>query len=210
MRSHWERFAAALARHKILSIIGAVILLSAIVHFTDPNAASSGNHAAPTPTPTSTRSASASASHGASGKTATVVRQKPGFPPKTLSAFRAFAATGDASQIHEVKYQETGLPSCPEPQYIVAVSRAITGRALEADLSAFFMQHGLISDHCQAFVFAFHSRRDYKAHTDDGYTVGRVALTTNSASGSSLNLEVDVGNITRAPIDMKTQFDFNF
>jgi hypothetical protein len=82
--------------------------------------------------------------------------------------------------------------------------------APEADLAAFFMQRGLISDSCQAFVFAFRSRRDYEAHTDDGYTVGRIALTTNSGSSPPYNLEMGIGNITRAPIDLKAQFDFNF
>jgi hypothetical protein len=119
------------------------------------------------------------------------VASKPGFPPKTLAAFRAFAATGDASQVHRVATASDGLPSCPEPSIYVTVSRALTGRALEADLSAFFVQSGLINSHCQAFVFAFHGRHDYRVHRNDGYTAGRVALTTNAGSGSRHNLEVD-------------------
>jgi hypothetical protein len=130
----------------------------------------------------------------------------PEFPPKMLAAFRAFAATGDASQVHEIRYQESGLPSCPEPNYMVSVSRTITGRVLEADLSAFFVQRGLLGNHCQAFVFAFHGRHDYRVHRDDGYTAGRVALTANAGSGPKYNLEVDAGDV----YDFPTQFDFNF
>ncbi len=129
------------------------------------------------------------------------VASKPGFPPKTLAAFRAFAATGDASQVHRVATSSDGLPSCPEPSIYVTVSRALTGRALEADLSAFFVQNGLINSHCQAFVFAYHSRRDYRAHRDDGYTAGRVALTTNAASGPKYNLEVDAGDVYNFPAE---------
>ena len=31
-----------------------------------------------------------------------VTASRPAFPPKTLAAFRAFAATGDASRVHEI------------------------------------------------------------------------------------------------------------
>jgi hypothetical protein len=210
MRSHWERFAGALGRHKVVTIIGAVIALSVIVHFADPNAGSSGNHAASAPTPTATQTPSASPSHRASGKTATVVRRTPGFPPKTLNAFRSFAATGDASPVHQIGQAQEGSSSCPEPNIYVTVSRAITGRALEADLSAFFMEKSLISDHCQAFVFAFYGRHDYRVHRNDGYTVGRVALTSNASGSQPYNLEVDTGEATSEAVNMKTQFDFNF
>jgi hypothetical protein len=135
-----------------------------------------------------------------------VAASKPAFPPRTLAAFRAFAATGDARKVYEIGKSTKGLPSCPEPNIYVTVSRALTGRALEADLSAFFAQSGLIHSHCQAFVFAFHSRRDYRAHRDDGYTAGRVALTTNAGSGPPYNLEVDAGDVYNFP----AQFDFNF
>ena len=103
---------------------------------------------------------------------------KPAFPPATLAAFRAFAATGDASQVRQVSTSSEGLPSCPTPTIYVAVSPALTGRALQADLSAFFVQHGLLGSQCQAFVFAYHSQAEYLAHQNDGYTAGRVALTT--------------------------------
>jgi hypothetical protein len=84
----------------------------------------------------------------------------------------------------------------------------ITGRVLEADLSAFFVRSGLLGNRCQAFVFAFHSRREYRAHLNDGYTAGRVALTTNS-SGTVYNLEVDTGNATHV-MTGKGQFNFSF
>jgi len=131
---------------------------------------------------------------------------KPSFPPKTLAAFRAFAATGDASEVHQVGSSTEGLPSCPEPAIDVTVSPGLTIRELKADLSAFFVQGGLLGNQCQAFVFAFHSRSDYQANVNNGYTAGRVALTTNSGPGPQHNLEVDAGNVYNFP----AQFDFNF
>jgi len=97
-----------------------------------------------------------------------------------------------------------GLPSCPTPTFDVAVSQSLTRRAFEADLAAFFQQHGLTSSHCQAFVYAFHSRSDYEANENDGYTAGRVALTDDS--GSQRNLELDTGSV----YDLQTEFDFDF
>lgn len=192
-----RRLIAALAAHKVLTCIGAFcVLAAAIVYAADPHASSSGNHSAPAP--------GATAPSVASATPATVVRKAP-FPPGTLAAFRAFAATGDASKVHLIRRTSEGLPSCPEPTIYVTVSHRLTGRALEADLSAFFVQSGLISNHCQAVVFAFHSRRDYRAHWNDGYTAGRVALTNNS-SGPRYNLEVDAGDVYSFP----AQFDFNF
>lgn len=86
-----------------------------------------GNHAVTTSQAASTPTSSAS-------KAAT--SNKSGFPKK-LAAFRAFAATGDASQVHQVASASDGLPSCPEPSIDVIVSPALSVRALEADLSAF-------------------------------------------------------------------------
>jgi hypothetical protein len=68
----------------------------------------------------------------------------------------------------------------------------LSGRTLQADLSAFFVQNGLLASQCQAFVFAYDRRSAYLANRNDGYTAGRVALTNNS--GSERNLEVDTGN----------------
>ena len=94
----------------------------------------------------------------------------------------------------------------------MTVNSGATGRRLEADLAAFFLRIGLIGGRCQAFVFAYHSRGDYQAHRDDGYTVGRVALTTGSGSGSGSerNLEVDTGEVTSETYNPKTQFAFDF
>jgi hypothetical protein len=90
----------------------------------------------------------------------------------------------------------------------VIVNSAATGRRLEADLAAFFLRSGLVGGQCQAFVFAYHSRRDYQAHRGDGYTVGRVALTNNS--GSARNLEVDTGEVNSETYNPRTQFAFDF
>jgi hypothetical protein len=149
-------------------------------------------------------SATSSATAAASSP---AVARKPSFPPKTLAAFRAFAATGDASRVHQVATSNEGLPSCPKPNIYVAVSRGVTGKALEADLAAFFVQSGLVGNRCGAFVFAFHSKSDYEANQNDGFTVGRVALTTNSGGGPQRNLEVDAGDVTNMSAP---RFDFNF
>jgi len=122
-----------------------------------------------------------------------------------LADFRVFAATGDASDVHQVGTSSDGLPSCPEPSIYVTVSPALTVRELEADLSAFFVQSGLVNSRCQAFVFAYHSLNDYKANVNNGYTAGRVAL-TNTGPGLQRNLEVDAGDV----LDFPAQFDFNF
>jgi hypothetical protein len=135
------------------------------------------------------------------------VARKPSFPPKTLAAFRAFAATGDASRVHQIATSNEGLPSCPKPNIEVTVSRGVTGKALEADLAAFFVQNGLVGNQCGAFVFAYHSKSDYEANQNNGYTAGRVALTINSGGGPQRNLEVDAGDATSM---QQAQFDFNF
>lgn len=184
------------ARHKVLT--GLIVFVGLCVISGIANAVGGGNKAASSPnTPTATATVAASA---------TAVASKPSFPPKTLADFRAFAATGDASQVHQVASSTEGLPSCPEPNFYVTVSQALTGKVLEADLSAFFVQHGLLGNQCQAFVFAFHSKSDYLAHQGDGFTAGRVALTTNSGSGPQMNLEVDAGSA----VNTQAESDFNF
>jgi hypothetical protein len=134
------------------------------------------------------------------------VTRKPSFPPKTLAAFRAFAATGNASKVHEVASVGEGLPSCPQPTRYVTVSPAVTGRALEADLSAYYVQNGLLSNQCGAAVFAYHSMSDYQANKDNGFTAGRVILSKNSGSSPQFNLEVDTGSATNT----LATFNFNF
>ena len=205
----------ALARHKIWTGVGAFILLSVIVYAATPHPNASGpastvatataspKIAKPSPSVASTYLAPVSVRNRDSSKHDA---RKPSFPPRTLAAFRAFAATGDASQVHQIDTSTEGLPSCPNPNIFVTVSRALTGRTLEADLSAFFVQSGLIDNRCQAFVFAFHSKADYQANENNGYTAGRVALTTNGGSGPQYNLEVDAGNV----YDFPPEFNFNF
>jgi hypothetical protein len=171
----------------------------------------SASNAATASTPRATVAASSTAvarkpSFTVTHKPSPAVVREPSFPPTTLAGFRAFAATGDASQVHQVATSSEGLPSCPEPNSYVTVSPALTGKALEADLSAFFVQSGFLSSQCQAFVFAYHSMSDYQANKDNGFTAGRVALTTNSGSSPQFNLEVDTGSATSE----QTEFDFNF
>jgi hypothetical protein len=183
------------ARHKLLTGFIAFWGLCVIIGIAA--AASGGNKSTPSanaPTASATAAASAPAT-----------AHKPSFPPKTLADFRAFAATGDASQVHEVRSTTGGLPSCPDPIIYVTISPAVTGRALEADLSAFFVQQGLLSSQCQPVVFAYHSMSDYLANRDNGYTAGRVCV-SSTGSGSQLNLEVDAGAVT----NQQAEFDFNF
>ena len=211
-RGYREQLGAALGRHKVLTGLSAFIVLSLIVYAADPHAASSGARSAPPMATTATATAASSpvpetsATAAASPSTSL---HKPAFPPTTLAAFRAFASTGDVSQVHQVGASSEGLPSCPEPNIYVTVNRTLSSKTLEADLSAFFMHSGLINSHCQAFIFAYHSRSDYQAHLGDGYTVGRVAL-TNTGSGSQRNLEVDVGEVSSETYNVQTQFDFDF
>jgi hypothetical protein len=207
--NRFKRLGAILAEHKIWTGVGAFIALSVIIYATNSRAANGGAHLVSAPTATATAAATpraaATTSAPITAASSTTARQ-PSFPPKTLAAFRAFAATGDASEVHQVGSSTEGLPSCPEPNIHVTVSPGLTIRELEADLSAFFVQSGLLNSQCQAFVFAFHSRSDYQANVDNGYTAGRVALTTNSGPGLQHNLEVDAGNVYNFP----AQFDFNF
>jgi hypothetical protein len=112
------------------------------------------------------------------------------FPPASLAAFRAFAATGDAAQVTRVGFTNEGLPSCPDPTYDVTVPQSLGVRVVEADLSAFFVQAGLLGNQCAPVVFAFYSKA--QADAGNGYTAGRVIVTTNSP-GPPWNLEVDAG-----------------
>ena len=168
-----------------------------------------GPSAAPAAAPSSASSSAPSSAAPAITASPVATASKPAFPPKTLAAFRAFAATGDASEVHQVGTSSEGTSSCPESNIYVLVSPKLSGRTLEADLSAFFVQTGLINSNCQAFVFAYHSKGDYQAHQDDGYTAGRVALTNNS-SGPPRNLEVDTGEVTSETFNQLSEFDFNF
>ena len=125
------------------------------------------------------------------------------FPPASLTAFRAFAATGDAAQVTQVGFTNEGLSSCPDPTYDVTIPKSLGVRAVEADLAAFFVQAGLLGNQCQPTVFAFYSKA--QADAGNGYTAGRVIITTNSP-GPPWNLEVDAGGDT-SPAG---SFNFNF
>jgi hypothetical protein len=125
------------------------------------------------------------------------------FPPASLAAFRAFAATGDAAQVTKVGFTNEGLASCPDPTYSVTVPRSLGVRAVEADLSAFFVQAGLLGNQCGPVVFAFHSKA--QADAGNGYTAGRVIITTNSP-GPPWNLEVDAGSA----VSEAGSFNFDF
>jgi hypothetical protein len=197
------QWAATLGRHKALTAIGAFIIISVIVYAVDPKA-SDNPTSPPTAAPTSTMATAHMASKptAAASRPANTVRQA--FPPTTLAGFRSLATTGNASEVHVIRTTSEGLPSCPTPTIDVTVSSALVGRALQADLAAFFQQLGLTSSRCQAFVFAFHNRSDFQAHNNDGYTAGRVALT--NTSGSQRNLEVDTGSVYAT----RTRFSFNF
>jgi hypothetical protein len=193
------------SRHLRVLAIAAVLsaaLLTAVAGCASPAVSTSGPSSAPPAAPSSAASAAITAASPARAA-------KPAFPPSSLAAFRAFAATGDASQVHQVSSSTLGLPSCPGKNIYVTVSRTLSGRALEADLAAFFVQTGLINSSCQAFVFAYHSEGDYRAHQNDGFTAGRVAL-TDTGSGSQRNLEIDTGEVTSETYNQQSEFGFNF
>jgi hypothetical protein len=129
------------------------------------------------------------------------------FPPASLAAFRAFAATGEEGTVHPVGTSSEGQRSCPDTTIYVTVSPALSGRPLEADLSAFFVHSGLINDQCPASVYAYYSRSEYQADSYGGYTAGSVALTMSEGQS---NLAVDTGDVTPGTYNIKSQFNFNF
>jgi hypothetical protein len=132
---------------------------------------------------------------------------KVSFPPKNPAAFRAFADTGNASKVQPVGTSSVGQRSCPDTTIYATVSPSLSGRPLEADLSAFFVHSGLISTMCPASVYAYYSKSEYQADSDGGFTAGSVTLTV---SGTQSNLAVDTGNVTSGAYDIKSQFSFNF
>ena len=115
------------ARHKVLIGFLAFCGLAFVIGI----AAAIGSPSSPAASP-STPAAPAQTQTAAAANPA--VANKPGFPPKTLADFRAFAATGDPSQVQQIATSTEGLPSCPEPNIYVTVSPGLTGKALEADL----------------------------------------------------------------------------
>jgi hypothetical protein len=161
--------------------------------------------AAPSPGPSSAPSSTASAVITAAASPARAA--KPAFPPATLAAFQAFAAVGDASEVTQVGFVNNGAPSCPEPTYYVTIPSSLGVRAVEADLSAFFVQkNGFASNACGgAVVFAYHSLSDYNANKGNAFTAGRVIVETNSP-GPPYNLEVDAGSA----LSPAGSFNFNF
>jgi hypothetical protein len=126
----------------------------------------------------------------------------PAFPPRTMKAFLRFAATGDASEVQQIGYQTTGLPSCPDPTYTVLIPD-LSVRATEADLSAFFVGKGLAANQCAPVVWAYYNRA--QANAGNGYTAGIAIITTNSP-GPPWNLEVAAGSA----VDDTGSFSFNF
>jgi hypothetical protein len=206
-RSHLSagQMVTALSRHKVLAGASAVAALGLIIYATSSHAASAGGSRA-------AGTAGAATQHpypSSSAVTAEPPRGgSPAFPPRTLAGFRTFAATGNASQVQQIGRASLGLASCPTPNIYVTVRPKLGVRPLEADLSAFFLEKGLLRSHCQAFVFAFQSRSDYEAHRNSGYTAGRVALTNDS--GSQHNLEVDTGAATSLIYHPGNRFDFSF
>lgn len=109
--------------------------------------------------------------------------------------------------MHTVGTNSTGQKSCPDTTIYVTVSPGLSGRALEADLSAFFEHSGLISNPCPASVYAYYSKSQYQADSDSGYTAGSLVLT---ASGAQSNLEVETGDVTSDTDKVTSRFNFNF
>ncbi len=133
---------------------------------------------------------------------------KVSYPPKSLADFKAFADTGNAGKVQPVGTSSAGQRSCPDTTIFVTVTPGLSGRPLEADLSAFFVHSGLISNQCPASVYAYYSKSEYQADSaGGGYTAGSVALTV---SGGQSNLAVDTGSVTSGTDDVKSQLNFSF
>jgi hypothetical protein len=119
--NHFKRLGAMLAEHKIWAGVGAFIALSVIVYATNPHAANGGAHPVSAPAATATATVTARPASTTSAPVtaaSSTTARKPSFPPKTfppktLAAFRAFVATGDASEVHQVGSSTEGLPSGP-------------------------------------------------------------------------------------------------
>jgi hypothetical protein len=199
-----RQLAATLSQHKMLTGVGAVAVLSLLLYTASSPAASKGRHPGPQTSLSAHHRHSSRPGPGAALSPQTA--SNPLFPPRTLAGFRRFASSGNATQVHQISRVSLGLSSCPTPTFYVTVSPRLGVRAVEADLSAFFLDKGLLAGQCQAFVFAFHSRHDYEEHRNNGYTVGRVALT--NGSGSQRTLEVDRGSSALGI--PQAQFDFSF
>ena len=203
-------------RHKVLTVLGSltalIIVIAGIASLGGKARQADNASAVATTTPARTATPSRTPTHHAvSAKAmpakAPAAATSPAFPPASLAAFKAFAATGDASEVTGVGFVSNGLPSCPEPTYYVTIPSSLGVRAVEADLSAFFVQkNGFASNACGgAVVFAYHSLSDYNANKGNGFTAGRVIVTTNSP-GPPYNLEVDAG----ADLSPTGSFSFNF
>ena len=132
---------------------------------------------------------------------------KASFPPQNLTAFKALAGTGQPSQVQPVGTSSAGQRSCPDTTVFVTVPTGLTGRPLEADLSAFFVHSGFLGNQCPASVYAYYSKSQYQADGDLGFTAGSVVLTV---SGPQSNLEVEAGVSTPGTDSVKSQFSFNF
>lgn len=198
-------------RKKWPFIVGGVILLVIIIGVATGNnggsttttAATTSTAAAPPTTqqaasvPTITQAPAPSTSTPALPRTTTPAA--PLFPPRSIADFKAFAQTGDASAIHAFASDSKGLPSCPTPNLYATANPGITGRQLEADESAFFVERGLLDQPCSAFLFLFNSPTEDQS---GGYTVGRVAV-DGTTSDSRRNLEVDTSVSSES-------FNFNF
>jgi hypothetical protein len=141
-------------RHKILTAAGAIAALFVVgTTASAVSAHGSGRTEANNTSGSSQPVVAASASPALTATATTAPRSaspsrpqtahKLHFPPRTLAEFRAFAATGDASQVRQVATSNEGLPSCPEPNIDVTVNRRLPIRTLQADLSAFSCSVGL-------------------------------------------------------------------
>jgi hypothetical protein len=132
-------------------------------------------------TPSSTQTPSDSQPLAAPTAAATIPTAVPtalpsDYPPATVTGLHALAGTGNASAISEFHSESVGLASCPEPKREVTVASSLTGRALAADLLAYFYAQGLDND-CGSLVLAYHD----PSETGNPYTAGRIDLTVSGS-----------------------------
>jgi hypothetical protein len=112
------------------------------------------------------------------------------YPPKTLADLHALASLGDASSIHEIHSESTGLAGvCPQPRKTVLVDPKLTGLQLAQDLLAYFYsQH--IDSPCSSLVLAYHDQSE----ANDTYTAGRINFDATDSSGQ-MNIDPNASNL---------------
>lgn len=163
----------------------ALVPVAAVAAFVSAGQSKAPSAAVPTSSTSSVAPSSASTTH------ATAAPAKARHTPAHLSAedralvkFRAFAASGDPTQLSVFATASKGLPSCPDLNVYATVSPSVTGSALAHDMAALFVQRGLLGSSCPfAGLYVFHSPSE---NNGGGYTAGAVMFDASPFQGLSV------------------------